>query len=126
MRKATVRVLNGHKWHSFCRRNRSCFQAPSLVIFCLRIGYNVSLIVTLLIIRPMPFFFSTWLFQPLFLPSILSDAYRWGRAGPAIGSPRKLFGKDGLWTQPTLFVRGELPRMVQPMQRLRCQNAERV
>src|SRR4029434_98101 len=34
----------------------------------------------------MPFFFSTWLFQPLFLPSILPDAYRWGRAGPAIGS----------------------------------------
>ena len=33
----------------------------------------------------MPFFFSTWLFQPLFLPSILSDGYAWGRAGPAIG-----------------------------------------
>src|SRR4029434_10541624 len=61
---------------------------------------------------PMPFFFSTWLFQPLFLPSILSDVYRWGRAGQAIGSLRKLFGKDGLWTQPTLFGRGELPRMV--------------
>src|SRR4029434_6840223 len=33
---------------------------------------------------PMPF--STWLFQPLFVPSILPDAYRCGRAGPAIGS----------------------------------------
>src|SRR4029434_8176724 len=54
------------------------------------------------------------------------DTYRWGRASPAIGSLRKLFGNEGLWTQPTLFGRGELPRMVQPMQRLRCQNAERV
>ena len=36
----TVRVLNWHKWHSFCRRNRSCFQAPPLVIFCLRIGWQ--------------------------------------------------------------------------------------
>src|SRR4029434_9105431 len=34
----------------------------------------------------MPFYFSTWLFQPLFLPSILPDAYRCDRAGPAIGS----------------------------------------
>src|SRR4029434_4506193 len=51
----------------------------------------------------------------LFLPSILPDAYRWGRADPDMCSLRKLFGKDGLWTQPTLFGRGELPRMVQPV-----------
>src|SRR4029434_7630155 len=61
----------------------------------------------------------------LFLPSILPDAYRCGRAGPAVAYLRKLFGKDGLWTQPTLFMRGELPRMVQPMQRLWCQKVER-
>src|SRR4029434_1643110 len=69
------------------------------------------------------FLFSTWLFQPLFLQSILSDAYRCGRASPAqlsVAYLRKRFGKDGLWTEPTLFGRGELPRMVQPMQRLRC------
>src|SRR4029434_1009797 len=44
----------------------------------------------------------------LFLPSILPEAYLCGRAGPAIGSLRKRLGKDGLWTQPTLFGRGEI------------------
>src|SRR4029434_4737911 len=73
----------------------------------------------------MPFFFSTWLFQALFLPSMLSDAYRWGRAGPAIGSLRKLFEKDGLWTQPTLLGRGALPRILQPMQTLWCQKKKK-
>src|SRR4029434_3966729 len=65
----------------------------------------------------------------LFVPSILPEAYLCGRAGPAqlsIAYLRKLFEKDGLWTQPTLFGRGELTRMVQPMHRLRCQSAERV
>src|SRR4029434_9256704 len=65
----------------------------------------------------------------LILPSILPDAYRCGRAGPAqlsVAYLRKRFGKDGLWTEPTLFGRGELPCLVQPMQRLRCHNAERL
>ena len=53
-----------------------------------------------------------------------------GRSGATFqpGSFRsdKTFWKRRARTQPTLFVRGELPHMVQPMQRLRCQNTERV
>src|SRR4029434_4245703 len=58
-----------------------------------------------------------------FLPSNHPHAYSCDRAAPAIVgslSEKTFFGKDGLWTQPTLFGRGELLRMVQPMHRLRC------
>ena len=54
-----------------------------------------------------------------------------GAGGAVVAYLRKLFGKDGL-TQPTLSEgRGELPHMVQPMQRLRaavseCGTSERV
>src|SRR4029434_9566707 len=69
-------------------------------------------------------------FQPLLAssshPSSLTRIVVVGPAQLSVAYLRKLFGKDGLWTQPTLFGRGELPRMVQPMKRLRCQNAERV
>src|SRR4029434_3080319 len=73
-------------------------------------------------------FFSTWYFQPLLASSShtssLTRSVAVETAPLAVGYLRKLFGKEGLWTQPTLFGRGELPRMVQPMQWLRCQNAE--
>src|SRR4029434_5345764 len=65
-------------------------------------------------------------FQPGFFspssshPSSLTRIVAVGPAQLSAVFLRKLFGKDGLWTQPTLFGRGELPRMVQPMQRLRC------
>src|SRR4029434_8540373 len=78
-----------------------------------------------------PFFlFLTWLFQPILASSSHpSSPTRIVAVGPAqvyVVYLRNLFGKDGLWTQPTLFGRGELTRMVQPMHRLRCQSAERV
>src|SRR4029434_1395053 len=76
------------------------------------------------------FLFLTWLFQPLLAssshPSSLTRIVAGRPAQLSVAYLRKLFGKDGLWTQPTLFGKGELPRIVKPMQRLWCQNAERV
>src|SRR4029434_1594264 len=72
----------------------------------------------------MPLFFSTWLFKPLLAssshPFTLTRIVAVGPAQLSVAYLRKLFRKGGLWTQPTLFVRRELPRMVQPRQRLRC------